>query len=145
MAHALRWPLVSRERYDEQRIELERTRVELAAARDRNFRLFNWTMWRIGGGVAFDTSLLPEQYQPHAAAPAGDAKITETMRAVRAPGQARRDISKFEVQQEHDFDKGNIGRRPISKEQVSLVSELVSELNQAADAGQRDASQRAVG
>jgi hypothetical protein len=138
----MRFLWVSRERYEEQRAELERTRAELAGERDRNFRLFNWTMWRIGGGVAFDTSILPEQYQPKAAAPAAnDAKVTETMRAVRAPGQSRRDIAKFETEAEQDFAKGNIGRRPISKEQVSLISEL----NKAADAGYAEAGQKAAG
>jgi len=131
----MRFPFVSRERYEEQRMNLDRARAELADERDRNFRLFNWTMWRIGGGVAFDTSLLPEQYQPKASAPAHDAKVTETMRAVRAPGQSRRDISKFEVDQERHFERDNSGRRPISKEQVSLISEL----NKAADEGQKAA------
>jgi hypothetical protein len=60
-------PFVSRERFNEKRDELERVRAELAAERDRSFRLFNWATWRVGGGVAFDTTMLPEAYQPKAA------------------------------------------------------------------------------
>ena len=133
----MRLPWVSRERYDELHADLERTRAELASERDRSFRLFNFLNWRTAGGVAFDTSMLPEAYQPtaQAAAPANDSKTAETMRAVRAPGQARRDISKFEVEQERALERGAIGRHPISKEQVSLVNEL----NKAADEGQRAA------
>lgn len=131
----MRFPFVSRERYEEQRMNLDRARGELADERDRNFRLFNWTMWRIGGGVAFDTSLLPEQYQPKAAAPVTEEKENAALHAVRAPGQARRDISKFEVEQEQALGRANSGHRPMSKEQVSLISEL----NKAADEGQKAA------
>jgi hypothetical protein len=130
----MRFPFVSRERYDEQRVELERTRAELAAERDRTQHLWNFLNWRTAGGVAFDTSMLPEPYQPKAAAPTSDATAAadKVIRAARAPGQVRRDLSKFELEAEQDFARG---RRPISKEQVSLVSEL----NKAADEGQKAA------
>lgn len=131
----MRFPFVSRERYEEQRTELDFTRAELVTERDRNQRLWNFLNWRTAGGVAFDTSILPEAYQPKAAAPVTEAKENAALHAVRAPGQSRRDIAKFEVEQEQALARANSGLRPLSKEQVSLISEL----NKAADEGQRDA------
>ncbi len=132
------WPFVSRERYDERVADLAAARAELTAERERNQKLWNFLNWRVGGGVAFDTNMLPDAYQPKsAAAPAKavnpDGSGVEAMRAVRAPGQARRDIAKYEVEREQEFESATPRPLRVSKEQIAFVEEL----NDAANAGQK--------
>lgn len=116
----MRWPFVSRERFDDQRTELDRVRAELAAERDKNQRLWNFLNWRVGGGVAFDTSQLPEAYQPRAVAPksATAAEDTaKTTRAVRAPGQARSEIAMFEVRQQAELNRLTVPQARVAQDQ----------------------------
>ena len=103
----MKFPFVSRERLSEAQAEVTRLRDELAKERERNQKLWNFLNWRVGGGVAFDTSMLPEPYQPRVGGPTQKTEdaAAQVLRNVRAPGQARRDLAKFEVQQQQDFDR----------------------------------------
>jgi hypothetical protein len=112
----MRWPFISRERYDERVEDIRTLRAELGFERERNQRLWNFLNWRTAGGVAFDTSMLPEPYQP---LPRGtqpeksEGAGVEAIRAVRGPGQARRDLAKFEKDAQQDFERATIGSRPV--------------------------------
>lgn len=131
----IRWPFVSRERYDERIGELTSLRSELAAERDRNQKLWNFLNWRTGG-FAFDPMMLAEHYQPKAAAPPKAANAddgAEAIRGVRAPGQARRTLAKFEVERQQDFESATPRPLRVSKEQVAFVEAL----NDAANEGQK--------
>lgn len=128
--------LVSRDRYNEQSAELARVRGELEKERDRGQRLWNFLLWRVGGGVALDTSLLPESYQPLARTAAvadTDEATKNTIRAARAPGQARREIAQFEVSAEIDYQKANVMHRAprITQEQADVISHLNQSANDA--------------
>lgn len=132
----MKFPFVSRDRYEEQRAELERVRAELATEREHSERLWNFLNWRTAGGVAFDTTRLPEPYQPRAVAPqpvvTGDEAAKDPIQAFRAPGQARKDLAKFEIQQEAEYRRLNTGLRAVPKEQVSSEA-LPSESAAAGD------------
>ncbi len=132
----MKWPFVSRARFDDQTQELERLRTELAAAREELKTLNNWVLWRVGGGVALNPALLPEAYQPKAAPAAKPAEGATPINSRRAPGQVRQDLARFEKESEEEYQRANTGRRPISKEQVALVKEL----NKAAAEGQMQAA-----
>lgn len=107
------WPFVSRERYDERVEEIKTLRAELASERQDNKRLWNYLNWRVGGGVAFDTTMLPEAYQPvprAAAAPKTDgATGMESLLDAHAPGAVRKVLAKFETIQQQEFDRDKVG------------------------------------
>lgn len=133
----MRWPFISRERYDERVADVATLRSELATERERNQKLWNFLNWRTGG-YAFDPAMLAEHYQPRAAAVPAKAASTdgsgvEAIRGVRAPGQARREIAQFEVKAQQDFEKATPRPARISKEQA----EFLKELDDAANEGQK--------
>jgi hypothetical protein len=135
---SFRWPFVSRERYDERVADLAAARAELAQERERNQRLWNFLNGRVGGGVAFDTNMLPDAYQPRggaapAKAAASEGAGAEAIRGVRAPGQARRELAKFEKDKQEEFESSTPRTARVSKEQVAFVQEL----NDAANEGQK--------
>lgn len=103
----MKWPLVSRERYEERIQELRALQVALDLERERNLRLWNYLNWRTDGNrFAFDPSLLPDLYQRKPETPTKEqSKAAETLRNVRAPGQARRDLARFEVERQGDFER----------------------------------------
>jgi hypothetical protein len=129
-------PFVSRERFDDQRVDLNRLRDDLDFERARNQKLWNFLNWRVGGGVAFDPDLLPEAYQPHkpiAGRPpeqAGEASKA-LVNAARAPKQARRELALFEVQQQQKLEEMQGHSRPLPKEQAEVVARLNDTITEA--------------
>ena len=102
------WPFVSRERFDDQRADLNRLRDELAFEREQREKLWNWINWRIGGGVAYDTTKLPEAYQPKtvAAHPAASGDGPKAVpQGPRSGKQARRELALFEVKQQERLEE----------------------------------------
>jgi hypothetical protein len=124
-------PFVSRDRYEEMKEELLRTRAELSTARLAHEKLWNWTVWRVGGGVAPDVTQLPEAYQPKPAPSAAASENKSSIPPTRRPGQARQDIAKFEVNAEREYRQSH----PISEAQIATVAAL----NQAANEGMAQA------
>jgi hypothetical protein len=122
----VKWPLVSRERYDERVADIQSLRTELAAERERNQRLWNFLNWRTAGGVAFDTNMLPDAYQPRVATvtPKTEGAGVETIRGVRGPGQARRDLGLWEADRQQDFERATVGSRParVTEEQTQQAA-----------------------
>lgn len=118
------WGLpVSRERYDERCMELATARAELAAERERYQDLYNWIVWRVGGGVAPSTSRLPEAYQPKTSVTPTPVKdeATKLIHGKRAPGQARIDLAEFEVNAEQNFQRFTIGERTVRGSKIEAV------------------------
>lgn len=140
----MRWPFVSRDRFEEKAAELDRVRQELSTLQTEHKRLQNWVTWRVGGGVAPEPEWLPAQYQPktYSAVPlqkAGnddEAQLPE--KAPVAPRQARSALAKFETERMQDFWRARGGSQQpknIPKEQIDLINRLnetVTEAQQAA-------------
>ena len=124
------WPWVSRERLDEKTTEIMELRSELAVERQANRKLYNFMIWRTGGGVAPDLSLLPEAYRPQPQAPAMESKNGPQPVQRRRPGQARYDIAQFEVNKEMELQTGHTTPR-IPEEQKAVVRELNDSANEA--------------
>ena len=83
--------------------------------------------------IRLAASLLPEAYQPKAAAPAKSDGPTP-INAVN-PRQVRRDLASFEVKAQTEFNRATVGKAP-SKEMTALVTAL----NEAATEGQQAAA-----
>lgn len=131
------WPFVSRERYDEQRAEVERLRRELKQAVEAKEKLWNFLVWRVGGGVAVDVNSLPEQYQPkHQVFPSepADEKKTEALKSVATPRSVRRDLASFEVRQEGEMLRKQ-GRIPPEKSSTERAVETITDLSKRAMTG----------
>lgn len=125
-------PFVSRDRFEEKSAEVRELRSELAHERERNSRLYNWFIWRLGG-VAPDVSQLPEVYQPKVTpTPVDKPEATAGQQPQRRrPGQARFDIANFEADRELELMTGGarITRMPDAQKAVIIG------LNDAANDG----------
>jgi hypothetical protein len=132
----MQFPFVSRERLNDKQRELDALRDELATVRQQHADLWNFVVWRTGGGVAFDTSRLPAAYQPQASMPVTAEKADGTQAAPpsKMPGAVRRQIATFEQGQQTEADKleGKMPPPPrrVSKEQLHVVSELHDAANE---------------
>jgi hypothetical protein len=104
----MRWPFVSRDRYDEQTQELARVRCELVSARAEHLRLWNWTMWRVSG-FAPDTTTLPEAYQPKPVPQKAATEKTEMPAMPKSARAVRSDLAKFTAKREEEMSPGHVG------------------------------------
>lgn len=137
----MHFPFVSRERFNDERAEVARLRSEVEKERAHNQRLWNFLNWRVGGGVAFDTALLPEAYQPRAAAVAQDAvreegKPKSSQPVKLASWQARGKIGEFEADRENAFERAVVPQANITPPagQIAVVRELHRAANEAQQA-----------
>ncbi|MGB7148475.1 MAG: hypothetical protein WBD45_04945 [Terriglobales bacterium] len=125
----MKWLFVSRERFEQQREELLEARAQLA-------KLNNWIVFRMGGGMAPDPSLLAEAYQPRTSqAPqnAGAAPDDEEQkRKARGPANARRTLGQFERDRQIEYEHQTM----IPNGQLGVAARL----NNAANEGMKDAS-----
>jgi len=129
----MKLPFVSRDRFEE-------VRADLLAEREYSKRLWNFLVWRTGGGVAFDVSVLPEAYQPRPvpATPPADGTAARPTQAVRGPGQARRDIALFDAQRAEEYEDAVTKLRVLKAQTAPAAQKAVVEaINETANAAVR--------
>jgi hypothetical protein len=134
----MRFWWVSRELYEETKADLSRARAELGAERTENRKLWNFLQWRTAGGVAFDTTQLPEAYQPKLAAAAHDDDEKPSTQAPRTPRGARAMLASFEADRQSELDRrsGTPRQLPhVSKEQAEMAARLSKTVDEAQAAG----------
>jgi hypothetical protein len=125
----MKWPFITRARFDDLRTELERTRTELNAAQERADKLWNLMLWRLGG-VIYDSELLPDAYiAPRTSEPSKDGSTKSEKPTVHLPRDVRRKLMQFEATQEQEFFRKQ-GRTP-SPEQVAVAEQLNNTANEA--------------
>lgn len=124
----MKLPWVSRERFDEQRAEIERLRTELKQVAEAKEKLWNVMLWRMGG-VIVDVEALPNVYQPKPA-PENKGEIAKPATATM-PRDVRTTLAKFEVKREGEL-MTKIGRPHPERVEPERAA-VLSELNQAAN------------
>jgi len=125
----MKWPWVSRGRFEDQREEIERLRAELQGAHARIDTLWNVMLLRTGG-VIVDPGSLPDVYKPK---PAPEAPKTETKPPASRPSpQAiRKTLANFEATQESELLAKQGRPRPMPPEQAAVIADLNSAANEA--------------